>query len=70
MTDELQPLPMVVAACDWCGRGYVRIAREGVRCRYPICTGRVWSIKPISNDFNTDKRWTPIPPYLIQWSAP
>lgn len=59
----------VVAACNWCNRGYVRIHHEGIRCRYPTCTGRVYSIEPTPNNFNFGMRWEPMPKYLIRWVA-
>lgn len=37
MSDEMQ----TAAACDVCGRGYVRIAHDGVRCMGDD-GGRVW----------------------------
>jgi hypothetical protein len=42
-----------IAACAYCGRGYVTLAREGVGC-IARCGGRLWKLPAPENDTNDD----------------
>lgn len=48
------PTMQTMAACDRCGRGYVRIAHDGVRCMAGD-GGRLWTL-PQSEPIEFDDR--------------
>lgn len=46
----------IVAACDGCGRGYLTLRHEGVRC-LAQCGGRVWLLSSPEPDDGGCKSW-------------